>query len=45
MGLGVVLVLLGGEFVGVKDRSLGCMRRRKIAHDASMMRNHGFGLS
>lgn len=45
MGFVVILVLLEGGFVGMKDRSLGCMRRRKIAHDVSIIRNHGFGLS
>lgn len=41
----VVGVLLEGELVEINDRSFGWMIMEKVNHDASMMKNHGFGLS
>lgn len=29
----------------MSDSSLGWMMSEKVSHDASMMKNHGFGLS
>lgn len=41
----VVLFLFDGEFVEIKDVSLGCIRKRKTVQDINMIKSQGFGLS
>lgn len=39
------MVLLDGGLVVVNDRSFGWIRSENVSHEASRMKNHGFGLS
>lgn len=43
--LGAVVGLLEGGFVDTKVRILGWIIREKVSHEASMIKNQGWGFS